>query len=443
MKKRKLFQVCVVSALMILFLAGCVQQGDPTGTDPEETKGSSGTNIDPEGNNGAQNGTTGPNLTNIAPESPENPGNSLISYDPDRELFILCQNINISFNNYTRMTFGFDIPILSKTPLDPSQISLELNTDYEYEVMVFETSTDSLWQTEITAGSAQTATFNYYLYQCYRGTDFSAIAAKYLEMEIAQEVYREDPTNENFQKALALESQYLKMLDTELTAFQALTGDQIPHFYVYTLSVIFEQLCEEREVITEAKFTIGDTTYTEPVSIVLEPDLPDIHYPWATGINSGMFMGYRPNLYSGGYATDIPFMFTSPVDMIVTDLYIMRDVGQIKETRVTIESNGMKMDFYWDGEEPLLICKGDKVQIMIYFQSDIIDGISYAVNLQVGMDCEVDGKMVSYVSDVLLCSDIGQNYHDLYAIIFEGLDMEDYWNYYFHGREPWREKYME
>ena len=100
-------------------------------------------------------------------------------------------------------------------------------------------------------------------------------------------------------------------------------------------------------------------------------------------------------------------------------------------------ANGLSSDFYWDMSEPLEIYAGDLVAIDLEYYDPAAVYIDYETALWGYLIYEYEGGTACKSSQCMISS--GINFYELYAMVFDGIDMEDYyWDYYYLFNQPWR-----
>ena len=125
--KKLIWLVCL--SMLLGLLAGC--QAEPAGTQPSGGMATTGT--------AEPTGTTVPQVTepvDIRPLPPENPGNSLIEYDPDRQIYIASENVYMDYYEGISGFLHFNFGIYSRQPLDPDEIAVTFPADLPFPVTV-------------------------------------------------------------------------------------------------------------------------------------------------------------------------------------------------------------------------------------------------------------------------------------------------------------------
>ena len=160
---KKFAWILCVTLLLGLF-TGCQ-------TEPADTQPFGGT---------ATKGTTGPTGTTVPPVTepvdtrllpPENPGNSLIEYDPDRQIYIASENVYADYYMGISGFVSFGFYIYSRQKLDPEEITVTLPADLPFVVMTDQSSVERkpYVALEEDSGGEAFGRLPFYLYLAYRG----------------------------------------------------------------------------------------------------------------------------------------------------------------------------------------------------------------------------------------------------------------------------------
>lgn len=380
----------------------------------------------------------------------ENPGNSLIPFEDGRELYILCENMDV--RAYPKDQ-GLLIPIyiLSKNRIDPEAIHVDIPVDCPYECLVFDSIAD-YQQTEATnleAGQTLGTVSGinmlpYYVYQSYRGVDFQKIGEL---VKASQEALPDDP-----EKAGELSKEAQTLLDAEIGNFQNLKAEDVPEFYVYGLQIFFAGV--EKEVsFTDLELNIEGQTYHKEIgNVTLYPESVPTHAPISEMQYSKDFMqesftymiGTFQLPYGEGLSREELLSFTAPQDMTLTQYEILDENTRLLDLYLTVEStDGNSMDFYWDGKTPVDVTAGSRILLTVTYYNPAMENLWY----QTRVCSELDFISQDKEQCILVTRDyvpyMIYNLHELYGIIFEGLDMESYYkDYYYPVYESWREDYQ-
>lgn len=383
----------------------------------------------------------------------ENPGNALVDYDPARELYILCENVHLDI--YASSGFGMlYFYIFSRAPLEADSISVEIPIETNYDVSVFEYPAAELRQTEATAlkdgqslGQVSgSGLFPYYLYQCYAGVDFSKIGSLRKGAQEAE--------GNHMPGAAGLSDQWYAMVNEEIPNFMKLKAEELPEFYVYSVDIVFPGDPEktQEESFHSMDVTIGDKTYHKEIGEVnfISGDLPlrapvsGLQYtPEFLQQSYTSMMGTTQHPYSDGIGQDTILSFTAQENMTLTGFQMVDRFTEILDLQLIIESaSGASKDIFWDGASPIDAAAGDKITLILYYKNPNMAGLWYETEMYAELDYTTGGAEQCILASRHLVPAYTLNKHELYAIIFDGLDMEPYYrDYYYPLYEPMLEDY--
>lgn len=369
----------------------------------------------------------------IAPKTPDNPGNSLIEYDPDREIFFSCHNydMDIYFGATGSPTLAFWI--LSKEPLDIDTFEVEIPIQNEYSVYSAECLDERLGTLAMN-GEESRAYFYPQVYQCYFGAQW-------------EEGYP------NWDNTTILDDDGNTVLLSD--AFEQLTAEDLPQFHAYSVVIDFQKTVGGDEAFQEIDMTIGGVHYHENIGEIRLHDTIPLHYSPDTQIDdeSGgiarqaiIAEGWEPALYNDGINEEAAlFFFTAPYDVELFDFYLLNPKIEVLDVRILIDSSdGTSMDFFWDRSERVYISEGDYVEVWMYYRDERQNELEYASKLWAVIDYECDKGCYSIWSESTIWRS-QMNIYELYAIVFDGVDMEPYYrNYRIPSlREFWPKSYQD
>lgn len=433
--KKYLFLAMIFCSVLLVPFCGCQKESD----DPQQTQGTQATQQTQADPSDIIQTEATEVLYDIAPTAPACPGNSLIAFDPNRELYFSCENIYVDFYDDTTLCRGISFDVLSKEKLDPSKIHLIVPIETPHEFRVMEIGPEEFCVTETMAENIDGRIcfpFPYYLYQCYRGTDFTSIMQKKKEYDAFNASLLEQTTytKEAFEKADQLEKELSDLRDAELAAYSALQAEDIPEFYQYTCSLNFLEGFDKYEAFTQWELVIDETVYTCQIGkVTLNPGAPKLKAEIAPMVGMADFLARFYYLYSDGLLHARAFDFTAEKDMTLTGIEYLTDRGEPREIIVTIQGEGISSEFVWDGEEPVYIRAGESVLIRNIFYSPLVENLSYTFTMPIALYFKTEEGTFSTVSDIMYQEGLtnGAGAHSLYAIVFQGLDMESYYRDYY------------
>lgn len=442
---KRIFCLAVAMVILLFAFVGC-EQSDPT---ENTATGGNGTVIGTgeqlsSGTNSTMNNTTEPSepVVVIPPTAPENPGNTIIPFDPDREIYLLYDNQEFTiYKGFTSLP-SIGVYIFSKNELDVNSISLEPFAKSDYTVTVGEIPLEGI----VNMGVGQRTEFTYELYQCYMGKDF----AKLWELEKAyKESYEAFEKEEiGYEEFHAAEQAYISYRDAEKDSYLHLTKADLPSFHVYYATAIFFGSEFFEETITEAQLRYGDQVCTLMLGEI-KITMVKLEFPadldWYNGggyaYDGIIGSGNTPLPYNGGiHRIEGYFSFTAEHAMTLTGLQLDNPNHKLEAAWIDLVSaDGFSYSGQWDLSEPFLLMPGDRVRIHIAYRDEGLHSLSYATKVwgyliyewEKGTSCKLSECDVRRASDV--------NFYETYAIIFEGLDLESYYrDYYYPKYEPWR-----
>ena len=346
--------------------------------------------------------------------APQNPGSSLCAYDPDRELYISGENVYLDYYVNVSVHAAFKLYVLSKQPLEAEDISVTFPVDLPFLVNVV--SEDVQRSTTGKVSSSENAIqqrnyLPYYVYQAYKGVEFST---------------RED---------LSLYPE-----------FEALRQDSLPEFYVYVINIAMHEITEIQEtvVLESLDITIGNQTHTVRlggVRILPESEFPAHGEVAGRMANSGKYY----QLYNEGIVRlpDAIRLERLKQDITLTGLYMVDEQTEILDIAVRLISDGNELEMKWDGKMPLYLYAGDSVYVDLIVRDLRTAELCSSVLFQIcAQYTDAAGQQLCAVMNKADLSMV--NYHELYAIIFDGVDMEPYYsNHYYPRYCAWRDDYLE
>ena len=388
---------------------------------------------------------------------------ALVEYDPNRELYILTGHNNIIYYLGEACITHYSFPIISKNPLDIDSISVDIAIEHSYTVKIREISMDGIADSEEGELPAECKgyQFPYELYQCYKGKDFQKLAELHWNwqywiqvMSMCNELIEEEAITQElwdsyytqFQTVYGAYQDYLK---AELEEYRALKKEDLPTFYVYSVRIYFDPNAEPKpnETFSEITLTVGEQTYYQQIGQITVTnekrtvmDQVDWHNDYENADDGifGQSMGPLP--YNDGlhYA---PNYFHITVDRYkaLTILALDNPAHQLEAVWIALKPEGGSWSTYkWDMSEPFELYPGDEVQIGIIYRDSSLEGfLGYQTKLDGHLEYESDGKTWYKVCNCYVSESM--NYYALYALIFEGVDLESYyWDYYYVFQEDWR-----
>lgn len=392
-------------ALILTVLIACMLSACSEGTaDPTDAGSSSPAPVE----------STDAGASIFAPTAPAEPCNDLIEYDPDRELYFTCHNYDYDIYWDSDSTPHISFFILSKEPLDIYTLEIQIDINSKYEILFADYEGD--------VALSGSNPFPDYLYQRYMGVDWTE------EIDYSSYVLFEGTKNETTVKA----------------AYNTLTPEDLPQFYSYIIEVHFSEVQEEAfsEILVCLEGKYYRINFGE---IRLHPELPVKYTHASFGLNQMLGFGgyYFVNLYTDGlgYMQNL-FNFTAQEDLDLLELEWLSPGIEVLDYELSISSPGSdaSMNLYWDGKTPIFVSKGSTVNINVYYKDPRQDeNLDYIGKIWAILNIEQNGERYSGYASVMLRRAL--NRAELYAIVFDGLDMEPYYRNRVNKIETWRENY--
>ncbi len=387
---------------------------------------------------------------------PEQPGNKLVAYDPTREMYFFgCENVDATIYLDTSCSSGLTFYVISKRKLDTDsiQVSLPIVNSYTYRVSDMEDGDLSFRDTYYTAleegeelgERGSVFWLPYYVYQSYVGVDFGQLGA--LWQKYSDEVQKRINGDESYSAAteVAAQNEFIAARDAAIPGFKALKADQTREFYVYSVTVSFHSENAVDEVVTELNLTIEGTQYSPFTGkIHLVPSAYPARYTVRKRMSDypGMLTP-GTGLYGDGIGRVHVFNITAKENLTLMEMIISDEQFSVLDLVVSIQSRkGNSSNFYWDGTSPIEVLEGDRVSVDVIFHSDNMDNFSYFQVMHPELVYSLEDQLYSEVADITCSSTIVINFHELYGIFFDGLDMESYYrDYHYPLFEKWRAEY--
>jgi hypothetical protein len=231
-------------------------------------------------------------------------------------------------------------------------------------------------------------------------------------------------------------------------SYQRLTVDDLPEFYVYDFRVQFNSVSKQDESFSYLDITIGGETFRQEVGLVrLYPTTPT-RYTLEWSIESlASFAtqggnGFRAAVFpynDGLFRVDKIFTFIAPFDMTIDSLDLLCQ----SETLVRAEVEYGGMSFQWDGTEPFAVSKNDKVTISVIIASEHLAKLCYQSKIAFALNYTYPNGTATKLADCTLMTASTMSHNEVYAIVFDGLDLEPYYRLiYYPVRDAWRKDFQ-
>lgn len=400
---------------------------------------------------GCESGDIPAETTNTVPQIVETtealyaPGNSLIEYDPDREIYIHCSNVQTT-GYMGQSGYWLPLTIYSKEHLIPEDIRVEMDAQNDYRINYISENVagrDTQYNQFGDIFTSDSSYYPYHLFQVRQGTDFTLAGhlwGLYLNPpEFGTEEY------EAMQVLIGEKTPWQaheELMQEHWESYLAMTPENIPEFYVYNLNLEFNGSIEES--IQEMTFYVNDVPYKVSIgNLHLVPEGIPQTYPLSDAVYMDCAVLDVPsvNYYGNGMASFTAFTFTATDAMKLKELKFPNGDATLVSASLFITSGGMTVESSWDGKSEVLLYPGDMVDMHIVVQSPHLHGIHYHIDLlyELFMTVEEEPYCLSHQVSI---SSFYANYHEIYAMVFEGLDMESYYrDYYYAKSEMWRSEH--
>lgn len=354
--------------------------------------------------------------------------------------------------------YSFDI--ISRQQLDATQIGVSLPIQHSYNVSVSQIKLKGV--ADIMDDGLQPNCYNtefpYMLYLSYQGKDFKELTRLYWEKNRLYEVAKEyeamlnngQITREEYEAWTkpyldALEA-YKNYLSKEVEAYRSLKESDLPQFYVYTVTVTFDYTQKAiGETFTEIEVTIGDQVYQQPVGQITLRDrmeLPaqlDWYIDFENADDGILGGGNGPEPYNGGvHQINTYFHFKADRYKLLKRIVLDNPAHRLDRVWLRITTaDGTVFEEEWDMREPYEVYPGDDVVVYISYEDDYKQNLGYTTKVYGYLEYESDGETYCKMSECYIGNSV--NLYIQYALMFEGMDLSDYyWDYYYPLFEPWR-----
>lgn len=128
--------------------------------------------------------------------------------------------------------------------------------------------------------------------------------------------------------------------------------------------------------------------------------------------------------------------------MTLTKCYVLDDAVEVRDLILTVTSEDNSVSFAWDGTSPYDLFPGDQVQIDLVFYSQWTAELNYGLDVVPILEFESESETAYIWSECNLTPVFITNLYELYAIVFDGVDMESYYkDYYYPVEDSFLEEY--
>lgn len=400
---------------------------------------------------------------NIAPTvSDETVENPFINYNPEQKIYFSCKNINMDIYMEGGLPV-WEFVILSLEPLNEDEISISIPIETDYAVEITEMATTRTTDYLESMNDNSNKSYNglpYYLYQCYRNTDWKKMYQLYEAAEEAEDCLQRISSNSlEYQELLDVIDEYYSYRDLYLSDYQSLKAEDLPKFYVYNVYIWLgatkiapeagdESVSQNKisESFQEIDIQIGNEVYTQNIGeIRLHTEYLSNEYGEVLGNVLRSASGESSYPYGDGMVDALIWTFTTKKDVTITDAYLLDEENldiELLGTHVFLNGN-TTIDFYWDLNSVLEIEEGTEVSIVGIWKDEYLMELEYGTRVYPVLKLESDGEKYTVTVERSMERNIAADKIWLYyAIVFDGLDVESYFDdYYRPVYETWREEW--
>ncbi len=336
---------------------------------------------------------------NTAPGVPEDPGSSLVEYDPDRRIYITAQNYYVDFYG----SGYFDFYIYSKEPLDMESITLDIPTGNEYELFIY--AFEDL-QKKTMGDSWDLLTFSSYLYHMYDGADWKTLG----------QLHQTDPAG------------FAEEKKTMTQAFRQMQVEDIPVFYLYQVCILFSRI-QVDEVIETLDVIIGDQRFTQQIGCI-QLSTESVSTPHTTtvlDINAYSRSNVR-EAWSDGTGQRFFWEWTPEENMTLMSLDFLQ-AAAVEDISISVYNWTKNSSYSWDGVSPLQMIAGEKIRVIVYFTDRRLRQLHGTFTYCGILNYETQDGAFSTVAQATVAKQ--PCVHEVFAIAFQGLDVEPYYRHYY------------
>lgn len=349
---------------------------------------------------------------------------------------------------------GPEITLLSSEHIEPEsiQVSIDIQTEYEYLVIEQEIGKPSLTTYEVIENGGYRTIFErttdayalpLYIYQTYAGMDWAELGKLYTDYSDLKKKY--DAGEAAYDQVTEVWNQYWNAYSEFVDAYSCLNVEKFPQYYEYTID-IYVSVAEEEETFTTVQVTIGDTVYDVNIGeIRIRPECVRSTGQEYLYMKSSAPLWLNCLPYGSGIERCESETNYAAEAITLTGLHFLENLNSSVEVLdvVAVISDdpyaGAGIEIQWDGVTPIYVEQGKYLQFVITFRDDRLKEINYHSKLYPVVEFEHDCTAYQKISEIPLY----RFYNDkwlLYAMGMGDLDMESYFNdyHYLTINEVWR-----
>ena len=351
----------------------------------------------------------------------------------EKKDFAIVYDENCDMDLYPDMggDLNYTIFILSRSPIEEGTIFADaLGTEVDsFTVTDYHKAMNYEW-----GDGLRDVDYNNYIYQTRKGLDWAKALSLFKELQMAAEVYYNDPSDEGalaaYEEATIRYSEYTnKYLPEFLAKKQELMDSH--SYYVYSVNIIFLSQIQTDEVVTEVLLDIDGEQHILSIGRI------GLHKPIISDLNdhrgtfryisfAGSSARYNPWLAT---SFELPFEFMVEEDMTLNCLESFGQQTQFPNINVVItDYSGQTLHLKWDGNSPLYLESGAKVCLWVEccdtrISGNAISRIQISFILRYSIEAENFYTVTSWgVRTEWPC-------FDLCAVFLDGVDLRSYYVY--------------
>jgi hypothetical protein len=372
-------------------------------------------------------------------ELPDYTGRSIETKMFDEGMYLTLINQDCDF--YPDSVFAARMfYLITREPVPPSQISVELPMKNEYSVTVSDDTEE--WR-ELPFG------FTYENYLCLKGTDWHNLGNLFIRAKEADKLqssyYGTD--DQEYWKANAVSQESYNEYNKLYDEYRALSVEELPEFRVIAITVMIPRMADRSglidETVSQIRLSVDGKEYTANFGEWrFHSKYPDELKPNKPGVkqNALAVMSVSTGACADGIINvDPAFDFSAMKDITLTGVRTFGASPKLIGARVIVtpdealvgedDAEIQSADYYWDLAMPLDIPAGANVKVSIIMQDDRFDEYEFDVTMFLILDYELEERPCTLIMPCDL-----KAYHscaERAIMAIEGVDLTDYYAYYY------------
>ena len=377
---------------------------------------------------------------NVIPTAPKTYANPFGPEEKDRSWVILSDAFGQEIYPNSSWWPCLELWVLSKEALDVGDVSVTMDIQTPYEIVCDEFPVSRKldeWQGDNMYDFLD-GDFPYYLYQCYRGTDWEKLRT------LLKAALEEDPElgSDPYEEAGEAVTAYKEYLGKFWEDYRSLTPADLPTFHLYRLDIYLgfvdhqfvgnvacDETCDRIEVhldtidtvLTGGSFTIHSETLVKS---------------WEGGLRQKTWgcVGYTAPCFDGYVRCDGIVQLVAEQDAVLQRYRFQGGGLELVKARLRIgdSEESASLDFMWDGESPMYIAAGSYISMDVILYDPAAaehPSYDYARRAYGLLEYTFDGKEGKIDTECLVHNQ--HNPWEAYAVWFDGVDVSGFYrNYY-------------